>query len=187
MTTLVEYTARIRRFEREDWRVYFAWVGLMVGLLTAVTGFVVTGWLHGVQYPAYVWNVPLGTLIFILAIAVDTIGHRTEYKEDLKRGEALVHHLTIFAGITSVVLLCLAYRFPVFLRFPALTMIAVSIFYSILDELMHWQRFQGGRSDRVEMWSHFFIFVGHLMFMIPWVYWFEMGYPGVAQTVAFMH
>ena len=39
-------------------------------------------------------------------------------------------------------------------------------------------------SDRVEMWSHFFIFVGHLIMVVAWSQWFLDGYPGVAETVA---
>ena len=62
---------------------------MMLGLLFAVTGFTVLGWSHGVAYPDYVWNVPLGTFIFIVAIAFDTIGHRTAYREELEKGESL--------------------------------------------------------------------------------------------------
>ena len=39
-----------------------------------------------------------GAAIFTLAIAVDTIGHRTIYKEALRGGEALVHHIIIVRG-----------------------------------------------------------------------------------------
>lgn len=179
----VYYANRIRLFSRVDWRVYFAWVGLMLGLLGSVSGFLLFGWINGVQYPVYVWNVPIGIFIFVGAIAFDTIGHRTVYKQALKNGEDLVHHITIFAGITSVFLLCLAYSHREFLRIPALVMTVLSVFYSVIDEAMHWYRYTSGKSDRIEMWSHFFIFVGHLIMVISWWQWFDLGYIGVAETL----
>jgi hypothetical protein len=179
----VHYASRMKLFNREDWRVYFAWIGLMLGLLGSVTGFLVFGFLSGVQYPAYVWNVPIGIFIFVGAIAFDTIGHRTAYKQALKTGEDLVHHITIFAGITSVFTLCLAYSHREFLRIPALVLTVLSVFYSVIDEAMHWVRYMSGNSDRIEMWSHFFIFVGHLIMVIGWWHWFEQGYPGVFETL----
>ncbi len=178
------YAGRVREFTKTDWTVYIVWVGLMYGLFFAVVGFLIAGHLTGVIYPVYVWNIPLGVFIFSTAISFDTIGHRTIYKEYLQKAEALVHHITIFAGITSTFLLCLAYNFPNFLRIPALVMVALSIFYSVVDEAMHWHRYITRNSDRVEMWSHFFIFVGHLIMVVGWWKWFDEGYPGVAETVA---
>lgn len=178
------YGRRMTMFRKDDWAVYVVWIGLMLGLFLSVSVFLGVGYFHGVQYPVYVWNVPIGILIFSGAIAFDTIGHRTAYKPALREGEALVHHITIFAGITSVLLLCLAYGNRDFLRIPALVLTALSIFYSGIDEWMHWTRFQKGNSDRIEMWSHFFIFLGHLIMMWSWVQWFEQGYPGVAETLA---
>jgi hypothetical protein len=180
------YASQVKSFTQEDWIAYVAWVGLMFGLLFAVSGFTLLGWANGVQFPPYVWNVPIGTAIFIGAIAFDTIGHRTAYKEELKKGEALVHHITIFAGISSVILLCLAYRHPDAFRIPSISMIALSIFYSMIDEALHWRRYLSGFSDRVEMWSHFFIFLGHTIMILSWYYWFEQGYPGVAETLPFL-
>jgi hypothetical protein len=182
----VIYVSRVREFKTYDWLSYVAWVGLMSGLLFATFGFVYLGYLKGVQYPDYVWNVPLGTFVFVGAIAFDTIGHRTIYKEELKKGEALVHHITIFAGITSCLLLCLGYSHPGFFRIPSLVMIVLSIFYSVVDEALHWRRYLNGHSDRVEMWSHFFIFVGHLLMILSWWQWFYEGYQGVKETLAFL-
>jgi len=181
---IVRYASRMAEFDGMDWRVYIAWIGMMLGLLGSIAGFLAIGHHKGVIYPAYVWNIPAGTLIFIVAIAFDTIGHRTAYKQALQRGEALVHHITIAAGITSCVFLCLAYTHPVFMRVPALVMTALTIFYSAIDEGMHWFRYFEGNSDRIEMWSHFFIFVGHTIMMLAWVWWFEAGYPGVTETLA---
>ena len=182
----ISYAKQIRLFTRKDWLVYILWVGLMLGLLFSTAGFVLLGFYGGVEYPAYVWNIPIGTLIFVGAISFDTIGHRTTYKEVLKKGESLVHHITIFAGITSCLLLCLAYHWPEFLYFPVLSMVALSIVYSLIDEALHWHRYLNMHSDRVEMWSHFFIFVGHTIFILAWFHWFTEGYPGVKETLAVM-
>lgn len=182
----VWYASQIKKFDKTDWTVYIVWVGLMLGLLFSTTGFVLLGHMNGVEYPAYVWNIPLGVLIFVTAISFDTIGHRTSYKEALKGGEALVHHITIFAGVTSCILLCLAYTYRDFFAIPALTMVFLSVFYSVIDEWMHWKRFMEKNSDRVEMWSHFFIFLGHFIFVFAWSYWFLQGYPGVAETVQYL-
>ncbi len=180
------YASRMRLFTREDWHVYFAWVGLMLGLLGSESYFLYRGWSHGVEYPDYVWNIPIGTMIFILAIAFDTIGHRTVYKQELSKGEALVHHITIAAGISSVMLLCIAFSKPESFRIPALVLTALTVFYSAIDEAMHWRRYLNHYSDRVEMWSHFFIFVGHTIMMLAWYYWFQQGYPGVKETLSYL-
>jgi hypothetical protein len=180
----VIYASRMSQFDRTDWMVYFVWVGMMFGLFAAVSAFLLTGYFAGVQYPAYVWNIPVGIFIFGAAISFDTIGHRTVYKAYLKKAEELVHHITIFAGITSVLILCLAFHFPVFLRIPALVMVALSVLYSIIDEAMHWHRYMTQNSDRVEMWSHFFIFVGHNIMVFAWWQWFSDSYPGVTETLA---
>ena len=180
------YALRIREFSARDWGVYAAWVGLMLGLLFSVSFFLYTGVRAGVEFPAYVWNIPLGIFVFVAAIAFDTIGHRPAYREEIAQGEDLVHHIPIFAGVASVVTLCLAYQFPDFLRIPALVLVALSIFYSAIDEALHWQRYLRLHSDRIEMWSHFFIFVGHIVMSLAWWKWFESGYPGVAATIPYL-
>lgn len=177
------YVGRVREFDKKDWIVYVLWVGLMFGLLFSTSSFVYLGYLNQAPFPDYVFNIPLGVAIFVFAIAIDTIGHRTVYKDELKKGEALVHHITIFAGITSCLLLCLGYHYPAFFKFPALVMVALSIFYSVVDEAFHWRRYLLGHSDRVEMWSHFFIFVGHMLMILSWTQWFLDGYPGVQETL----
>lgn len=184
----IEYFGRFRQFAKADWVVFTAWIGMMVGLFAVVAGFLAIGVWRGVEYPAYVWNVPIGIFIFVAAIAVDTIGHRTVYKGVLQAtGEDLVHHITIFSGVTSVVVLCMAYTHPDALRIPAYVLSFLAVFYSIVDETMHWMRYMKGGSDRIEMWSHFFIFVGHILMTAAWLYWFEMGYPGVAETFAMLN
>ncbi len=181
-----EYASHTRDFSRRDWVAYAAWVGLMMGLLAAVGGFMAIGATNGVTYPAYVWNVPFGTAIFVFAIAFDTIGHRTIYKEELEKGEALVHHITIFAGIGSVLLLCLGYQHPDFMRIPALALIALSFVYSAIDEALHWRRYLTQKCDRVESWSHFAILVGHMIMIVAWYKWFDSGYPGVTETLHYL-
>lgn len=177
------YVGRIRLFDSRDWLVYIVWIGMMFGLFAVVSAFFAVGYLNGVTYPAYAWNIPIGTFIFTTAIAIDTIGHRTIYKEVLKGGEALVHHITIASGISSVVALCLAYDHPSFMKIPALVLIFLSIVYSLVDEGMHWHRYFTLKSDRVEMWSHYFILVGHLIMIGAWWMWFANGYPGVKETL----
>ena len=46
------YVGRMRDFERVDWLVYVAWVGLMVGLVLATGGFLLLGHARGVSFPA---------------------------------------------------------------------------------------------------------------------------------------
>ncbi|PWU18227.1 MAG: hypothetical protein C5B49_07525 [Bdellovibrio sp.] len=185
---LIIYASRVEDFDATDWAVYFVWVGLMLGLFGSVTSFLVGGAMAGVQYPTYVWNIPVGIFIFAVAISFDTIGHRTVYKDWLReKGEALVHHVTIFAGITSTVLLILAYHFPGFLRIPVMVLLLLSVFYSMIDEAMHWVRYATQHSDRIEMVSHFFIFLGHNIMVLAWWKWFDEGYVGVHETALALH
>ncbi len=177
------YVGRIREFSRIDWAVYVAWVGCMLGLVVTTGGFVLVGLRAGADLPVEATLVPIGAAIFTVAIAIDTNGHRTIYKQALRGGEALVHHITIFNGVASCVLLCAAYQRP-FWAIPALVTTALSFVYSLVDEVMHWRRYLTQRSDVVEMWSHVFILVGHGMMMAAWWRWYWLGYPGVARTIA---
>lgn len=178
------YLGRIRQFRRIDWIVYLSWVGLMVGLCAVSTAFVWVGGQAGAPLPAEALLVPVGAAIFTGAIAVDTIGHRTIYREALRGGEALVHHIIIVAGIGSCVLLCAAYRGGAVYAVPALVLTILSFVYSLVDEVMHWRRYLSGRSDVVEMWSHVFILIGHGVMMAGWWLWYSRGYAGVSQTLA---
>jgi hypothetical protein len=178
----VTYIARIREFDRRDWLVYTGWVGMMLGLVLTSGSFLAFGALHGARFPVEAWLLPCGALVFAGAIAIDTIGHRTIYKELLRGAEGLVHGVTIFCGIGSCVLLCAAYRHPSAFAIPAAVLTALSFVYSLVDEAFHWQRYASQHSDRVEMWSHVFIFVGHGTMMLGWWRWFALGYPGVAET-----
>lgn len=177
------YVGRIREFQREDWIVYVAWVGLMLGLCFSTAGFVLVGRQAAAPLPSEAYLVPLGAVIFTMAIAVDTIGHRTIYKEALRGGEALVHHIIIVAGIASCVLLCAAYSGGAAYAVPALVLTILSFIYSLVDEVMHWRRYLASKSDVVEMWSHVFILIGHGIMMAGWWLWYWRGYAGVAQTL----
>ncbi|MCC7541116.1 MAG: hypothetical protein IT379_33160 [Deltaproteobacteria bacterium] len=188
MTALLQevgvYVGRIRQFERSDWIVYLAWVGMMGGLVASTAGFLLAGSSRGVTFPPEAWLVPAGAALFFAAIAVDTIGHRTVYKEALRGAESLVHHITIFCGIGSVVMLVLAYAHPGTFAIPALVLTILSFVYSLVDEAFHWDRYRNQGADRVEMWSHVFIMTGHLVMMLAWWRWYQLGYPGVAETLA---
>lgn len=179
------YVGRVRQFEARDWAVYIAWIGLMLGLVVATGGFLLIGHRAGVAFPAEAWLVPIGAAVFSVAIAIDTIGHRTIYKQALAGGEALVHHITIACGISSVVLLVLAYESRLAV-IPALVLTILSFVYSLVDEVFHWRRYLADRADRVEMWSHVGILTGHLTMMLAWWSYYLQGYPGVAETLQAM-
>lgn len=183
MNPLLSYIFEIKKFTRSDWLKYLSWVGLMFGLFIATTVFIYVGRQELAPIPNYVWLIPIGNLIFVLAIALDTIGHMTRYKAYLAKGESLVHALTIFAGITSCLFLCLGYTYPIEFKIPIIVFILISILYSIIDEFLHWVRYLNGQSDVVEMCSHFFIFTGHFLFIFTWYYWYETGYAGVKETL----
>lgn len=180
------YVARMREFTIKDWIVYLLWIGMIGSLFVLTTAFLYLGWSQGVRFPGYVWNISLGAFIFTAAIAVDTIGHRTIYKEAILKGENMVHHITIFAGITSVLGLCLSYDHAGFFQIPSLVLIVLSFVYSLIDEAMHWQRYLNGQSDRIEMWSHFFILLGHSIMVLAWWKWLTDGYPGVKETLVLL-
>ena len=126
---------------------------------------------------------PIGAAVFTGSIAIDTIGHRTVYKEAILGGESLVHGITILCGIASCILLCLAYhRHDVWV--PALVLTLLSLLYSLIDEAFHWRRYVRKYSDRVEMWSHVGILLGHGIMMTGWWLWYWRGYAGVPETLA---
>jgi hypothetical protein len=184
---LAAYVGNVRSFSRVDWSVYVGWVGLMLGLVVSTGGFLLLGHLHGVAFPAEAYWVPGGAAIFAGAVSVDTIGHRAIYRSVIEKAEGLVHGITIFFGITSCMLLCAAYEHRAFFWIPALATTAFSFVYSLVDEALHWKRYSAGASDRVEMWSHAFIFLGHTTMMVAWWSWFSGGYVGVAETLAAFH
>lgn len=182
----LNYLGNIRTFSAWDWLCYIAWIGTIFGLFVGVTSFLIAGRMAGVDWPGYVWPICFGTGLFTVALAVDTIGHRTVYKAELRRGEAYVHHMIILTAVTSVMSLCLAYQHPDTWRMPALGLIALSFFYSMIDEALHWRRYLNQSLDRIEMWSHFFAISGHVIMILCWWQWFTNGYPGVKETVTYI-
>jgi hypothetical protein len=177
------YVGRMSQFTRVDWLVYVSWVGLMLGLVAATGGFLLLGHLNGVSFTAEAWLVPLGAALFTVSIAIDTVGHRTIYKQEISGAEGLVHGITIFCGITSCVLLTAAYNHPRGLWIPAMVLTVLSVVYSLVDEAFHWRRYVRQYSDRVEMWSHVGILLGHSVMMLGWWCWFFQGYGGVKETL----
>lgn len=177
------YVGRVRLFDRRDWMAYTAWVGLMLGLTAVTLVFVLVGRLYGAPIPDTAWLLPAGAATFTIAIAVDTVGHRTIYREAIARAEGFVHRITIFFGIGSCILLCAAFRHRVWF-IPATVFAALSFVYSLVDEAFHWHRYWTKKSDVVEMWSHVFILVGHGTMMGGWWLWCLNGYPGVSETLS---
>ncbi len=181
------YISNIRDFENSDWLRYTAWIGTISTLFFGVTTFVLIGYFNGVQWPGYVWNIPAGTLLFVVALAIDDIGHRTLYKKDLiDSGEGAVHQMIVVTAVTSVMALCLCYQHPSALRMPALSLIGLSLFYSVIDEALHWHRYLTKKMDRVEMWSHFCAIGGHVIMITSWWQWYTEGYKGVTETLTFL-
>ncbi|HLV20289.1 MAG TPA: hypothetical protein VKZ49_05390 [Polyangiaceae bacterium] len=177
------YVGRYRQFTRRDVWAYGLWVGLMLGLFSASFGFLMIGTAANVAFPTEAWLVPAGAATFAVSIAVDTIGHLTIYKEEIRGAEGLVHAITIFCGVGASVLLCAAYDHREALWIPALVLTILSFVYSLVDEAFHWRRYVRAQADRVEMWSHVGILVGHSTMMIAWWWWFWTGYGGVAETL----
>lgn len=178
------YVGRARAFDRRDWVAYVAWVGLMAGLFASSLAFLLAGRAAGVAFPGEAWMVPIGAAIFAVSIAIDTIGHRTIYREEIAKAEGLLHQVTIFCGISSCVLLCAAYAHPSWFWVPAMVATLLSFGYSLFDEAFHWKRYTSGRADRVEMWSHVGIMTGHGIMMLGWWAWYFSGYSGVGETLA---
>ena len=181
----ITYVGRIKQFDRTDWTVYVLWISTISGLFFSTGAFLLIGHTNGVEFPPEAWLVPIGAAIFTIAIAIDTIGHRTIYKEALAGGEALVHQITIGCGVASVVFLVLAYDHR-WAAIPALIFTALSFIYSLVDEIFHWRRYVSEDADRVEMWSHVFIMTGHGIMMIAWWTCYYLGYPGVAETLPYL-
>ena len=178
-----QYVGRVSQFTPYDWILYCAWVMSMFGLCGVTGGFLLVGHSAGVSFPPEAWLVPIGAFTFAAAIAIDTIGHRTLYKQTLAEGEGFVHQITIALGVSSVCLIILAYHHRIAVV-PALVTTAFSFIYALIDEAFHWRRYLASGIDRVEMWSHVFIFLGHGIMMLGWWWWWSLGYPGVAETIA---
>ena len=85
-SALAIYVGRVREFDRTDWIVYVAWIGMMLGLVLSTAGFLAFGHAHAVRFPVEAWLVPVGAAIFTVAIAID----KAAYAE---RGAAVLRQL----------------------------------------------------------------------------------------------
>jgi hypothetical protein len=182
LSELAIYVGRIRTFSRRDWLAYLLWVATIAGLCVSTAAFIAIGRARGAEFPAEAYLVPIGAGVFTVAIAIDTIGHRTIYRAVIAGGEQLVHHITIACGVGSVVLIVLAYDHRAAIV-PAAVLTALSLIYSLVDEAFHWRRYVRDGADRVEMCSHVGILAGHLVMMTAWWWWLLDGYAGVAAVL----
>ena len=66
LSETLDYIRNYRRFDRYDWLCYVSWIGLMMGLFVAVGGFLAVGYFNGVNFPSYLWNLPVGVFILLL-------------------------------------------------------------------------------------------------------------------------
>jgi hypothetical protein len=99
-----------------------------------------------VQLPTRTWLVPLGSALSRFSIAIDTVGSRTIYEQEIQGAEGLVHGITIFCGITSCVLFTTAYPHPRWLWIPALVQTTLAFVYSLVDDAFHSRRYVGKHS-----------------------------------------
>jgi hypothetical protein len=180
---LGQYIQNLRDFTTQDWLLYCSWIGTLFLLFFGVTGFVLLGHGAGVSWPGYVWFIPVGVGLFVSALAIDDIGHRTVYKNQLRQGEGYIHKMIVATAVPSVMALCLGFEHPETFRMPALSLIILSFFYSAIDEAMHWRRYFAEGVDRVEMWSHFVAIFGHVLMISCWWQWYDNGYPGVREAL----
>ena len=158
---------------------------MMLGLVGSTGGFLLAGALaRGHAGPARRGWSRSARCVFAIAIAIDTIGHRTIYKEVLRGGEQLVHHITIVCGRRELRAARASRTTTRALAIPAMVFTVLSFVYSLVDEVFHWRRYTSLTSDPVEMWSHVGILVGHGTMMLGWWRFYQLGYPGVRETLA---
>ena len=182
---LAVYVGRIREFTRTDWLVYVAWVGTMLGLVCSTGGFLVFGYAHGVALPrrgaGWCRSAPR---IFTIAIAIDTIGHRTVYKEVLKRRRS-AWSTTSRSCAASPAASCWCWPTATAAPpIPAMVLTVLSFVYSLVDEAFHWRRYVPTRPTSSRCGATSFIFVGHGIMMLGWWWFYALGYPGVRETLA---
>lgn len=179
----LEYLGYFRTFNTRDWTIYITWVGGMLAVGLASLLFLLIGANNGAIFPVYVWLIPIGNLTFTFAIALDNIAHSAIYKEYITKAELMVHNFSTTAGVLTVLTLIAGYDYPDLMRIPIYVFAALSFVYSLIDEAMHWIRYAEGGSGYVEVTMHFLILVGHTMFVLAWIFWFEAGYPGMEVAI----
>lgn len=184
--SLFEYIGYMKNFTRLDWIKYVAWIGMMLSLAISTFTFLFIGYSNGADYPVYVWLIPIATIGFTLAISLDNIAHTTIYREYISDSELTIHKFTTASGIASNVSLILGYAYSDLFYIPIIIFIALSIVYSLIDEVIHWIRFSKGGSGFIEVTCHFFILTFHPIMVFAWFKWYLGGYQGVAETLAAM-
>lgn len=180
----IGYLKAMKEFTARDWIIYITWVGVMFGLFVATLSFLILSSFNNADFPVYVWLIPIGILTFTFAIFFDTIAHMVIYKQWLSDAEWTVHRFATSSGVLTVFALIAGFDFPVFMQIPIYVFAALSILYSLIDEMMHWIRYAQGGSGWLEVTMHFLILVGHTTMVVAWILWYEQGYPGVAETIA---
>ena len=91
--------------------------------------------------------------------------------------------MIVITAVGSVIALALCYEHAELMHVPAFALIWLSLFYSAIDEALHWHRYLSNGLDVVEMWSHFFAIVGHVIMIAAWWHWYTSGYPGFGETL----
>ena len=177
------YVSRIQRFNLRDYVEYALWVGFLFFLTAITLFFLVYASQNQISFPNYAWFIPIGSGILWLSVSVDSIGHKTVYKEALESGESLVHSIIIVFSGLSCIFLCAAAWDRMLWGVPALVFSVLSICFSFIDEWMHWKRYMSGKCDRVEAVAHSGILSGHLLLLAGWWLWLLTGYQGFTETM----
>ena len=147
-------------YQRVDWIVYTAWVGSCWGFASH-RRVVWVGRRAAARCRPRLPGFRSAAAIFTLAIALDTIDHRTIYKEAMRGGEALVHPPHHRGGNLSTVMRWRRVLRGATYAIPALVLTTLSFIYSLVDGGHALARYLTHKSDVVEMWSHVFIMMGH--------------------------
>ncbi|MHA2100069.1 MAG: hypothetical protein ACW99A_15445 [Candidatus Kariarchaeaceae archaeon] len=183
---IFEYLGYLKTFTKMDWIKYIAWIGMMFSLAVATMSFLLIGNANGAYFPIYVWLIPVATIGFTLVISLDNIAHSAIYKDWISESEVTIHKFTTASGIASNVSLVLGYAYSDLFYIPIIIFLALSIIYSLIDEVIHWIRYSKGGSGIVEVTCHFYILVFHPIMVFAWFKWYLDGYQGVAETLSAM-
>ncbi|MHA2252517.1 MAG: hypothetical protein ACXAD7_19285, partial [Candidatus Kariarchaeaceae archaeon] len=142
--SVIEYLGYLRTFTRLDWIKYIAWIGMMFSLAVATMTFLLVGNANGANFPIYVWLIPIATIGFTLAISLDNIAHSAIYTDWISESELTIHKFTTASGIASNMSLVLGYVYSDLFYIPIIIFLALSIIYSLIDEVIHWIRYSKG-------------------------------------------
>jgi hypothetical protein len=127
--------------ERDDWIVYLAWVGLMLGLCLTTGGFVWVGHRTHAPLPAEAYLVPLGASSSRWRSRSTPSDTAPSTRKPCGAARRWSITSSSWLGIASCVLLCAAYSGGATYAVPALVLTVLSFLYSLVDEVMHWRRY----------------------------------------------